>query len=296
MIVAFGGGGQLGLELTERAAARSVALQAFDHRAVDIADEAAVRSTLAAIRPDIVVNAAAYTKVDKAETEMAEAQRANVDGAAVVAREARRIGAALVYISTDYVFDGRKPGAYVEADPINPLGIYGRTKADGEKAVRAEHDRNVILRTSWVFGVHGSNLLKTALRLAAERDELRFVADQRGCPTSTYDIAGAILHIAPRLAAGETACGTYHFTGSGVTTWHGFVERIVAAQAPITGRRPPVIPITTEEYPTPARRPRNSELDSSLFTSTFGYQADRWERRVDWTVNWLLAHAAGAPR
>jgi dTDP-4-dehydrorhamnose reductase len=290
VIVVFGAGGQLGQELVACAGARSIALQALARDQVDISDEAAVLDALARLRPQVVVNAAAYTKVDKAESEPEAAWRANVAGPDLLARATHSVGAALIHISTDYVFDGSKSGAYVETDPITPLGVYGRTKAEGEQAVRAQQPRHIILRTSWVYGAYGHNILKTVLRLAAEREELRFVADQRGCPTATRDLAEAILGIAPRLAADEPLYGTYHFAGTGVTTWHGFVERVVAAQAPLTGRRPVVVPITTADYPTPAWRPVNSELDSGLFAATFGIRAQRWEERVDETVATLLKH------
>ena len=172
------------------------------------------------------------------------------------------------------MFDGTKAGAYVETDPIAPLGVYGRTKAAGEEAIRARHPEHVILRTSWVYGAFGRNLLKTVLRLAGERDELRFVADQRGCPTSTADIAEAILHAAPRLARREPVWGTYHFAGTGATTWYGFVRHIVAAQSHIH-RAPPARRPDHDEpsIRRAARRPANSELDSSLFAATFGFRA-----------------------
>lgn len=197
----------------------------------------------------------------------------------------------MIHISTDYVFDGSKPSAYREDDPISPLGVYGRSKVAGEDAVRQALDRHLILRTSWVYGAHGTNFLKTMLRLARERSELRVVADQRGCPTATIDIADAILSIAPVLAGGAPVFGTYHFAGSGVTTWHGFAIAIVKAQAAFTGRRPEVVPISTSEYPTVARRPANSELDSTRFASTFGLRAADWQERTRAIVSALLGRA-----
>jgi dTDP-4-dehydrorhamnose reductase len=235
-----------------------------------------------------VVNAAAYTKVDLAETEIEAARRGNEIGPGVLAATCAAAGVPLVHISTDYVFDGSQQGAYRESDPIAPLGVYGRTKAAGETAVRAALPEHIILRTSWVYGAFGNNFLKTMLRLAATKDELRVVADQRGCPTSTRDIAAAILALAPRLIAREKVWGTYHFAGTGVTTWHGFATGIVAAQAPLTGRKPPVVPITTAEFPTAARRPANSELDCGLFAKTFGFRARRWEDETDATVRALV--------
>jgi dTDP-4-dehydrorhamnose reductase len=269
--------------------ANGVALSVLPRADADIAERAAVEAAISRVKPSLIVNAAAYTKVDLAEKEPEAARRGNTEGPRVLAECCAAAGLPLVHISTDYVFDGSKSGAYVESDPIAPLGVYGETKAAGEQAVRSALPRHVILRTSWVYGEFGANFLKTMLRLAKERDELRVVADQRGCPTGTRDIAGAILRIAPHLSAGDAAWGTYHFAGTGVATWHAFASRIVAAQAQFTGRKPRVTAITTAEFPTPARRPANSELDSSLFARTFGFRARRWEDESDETVRALFA-------
>ena len=293
MILVFGHG-QLGTELTRAAASRHVPLTALAHDAVDIADRAAVEDAVAHHRPSLVVNAAGYTKVDLAETEIDAARCGNETGPGVVARACAATGVPLVHVSTDYVFDGAKSGAYVESDPIAPLGVYGRTKAAGEAAVQGALAQHVILRTSWLYGEFGHNFLKTMLRMAGERDELRVVADQRGCPTSTRDLADAILRIAPRLTAREAIWGTYHFAGSGVTTWHGFASQIVAAQAPLTGRRPEVVPITTAEFPTRARRPANSELDCGLFAATFGFRGRPWTDEADTIVRALVTATLGA--
>lgn len=281
MILLFGANGQLGQELVRLAAARGIALTALSRAQADIADADAVRGAIARHRPALVVNAAAYTKVDLAETEIEAARQGNEIGPKLLAQACAETALPLVHISTDYVFDGTKSGAYVETDPVAPTGSYGRSKAAGEEAVRAAHPRHVILRTAWVYGEFGNNFLKTMLRLAATRDELRVVADQHGCPTATGDLAEAILTIAPRLVANDAVWGTYHFAGTGATSWHGFASRIVAAQAPLTGRNPRVTPITTAEYPTPARRPANSELDSGKFARTFGLRAQRWEEQTD---------------
>ncbi|MET0429627.1 MAG: dTDP-4-dehydrorhamnose reductase [Microvirga sp.] len=289
MILVFGSGGQLGQELVLAAGSRGIPVTGLSRIQADVADAAAVEAAIAAARPSLVVNAGAYTKVDKAETDEAEAFRANATGPGILGRACAAAGVPLVHVSTDYVFDGSQAGAYRESDPIAPLGVYGRSKAAGEAALREAGDRHLILRTSWVYGVHGANFLKTMLRLAADRDELRVVADQRGCPTSTLDLAEAILHAAARIRDGQADFGTYHLAGQGVTTWHGFASRIVAAQAPLTGRTPRVVPITTPEYPTPAKRPANSELDSRLFAQTFGYTAKPWEDRTDEAVRALVA-------
>ena len=289
MILLFGANGQLGQEMVRAGTARDVPLVALPHAEADIAGASAVRNAIARHKPALVVNAAAYTKVDLAETEIEAARAGNEIGPAVLGDACDAAGIPLVHISTDYVFDGTKPTAYVETDAVSPAGSYGRTKEAGERALRAATSRHVILRTSWVYGEFGGNFLKTILRLAATRDELRIVADQRGCPTSTLDLADAILSIASRLTSGEDVWGTYHFAGSGVTTWHGFASRIVAAQAPVTGRHPRVTPITTAEYPLPARRPANSELDCGLFERTFGIRARPWADETDRITRALTA-------
>lgn len=286
-ILVLGAGGQVGQELMGLATARGAAAVGFD-REVDITNPAAVIGAIADHRPRLVVNAAAYTAVDKAESEEELATDVNAKGPRVVAEAAATHDVPLLHISTDYVFDGSKAGAYVETDPVAPLGVYGRSKAQGEAAVRASAPRHVILRTAWVYGRFGGNFLKTMLRLAGERDRLRVVADQRGCPTATADIAAAILAVDAGLAENPAIVGLFHFAGSSVTTWHGFAEEIVAAQSEYTGRTPPVDAITTADYPTPARRPANSQLDSSLFAKTFGYQAQDWRHRTREVVADLL--------
>lgn len=288
MILVFGHG-QLGQQLARTANARGVALTALSHEEADIAERAAVGDAIARHGASLVVNAAAYTKVDQAETEIEAARRANETGPSVLARACAVAGIPLVHVSTDYVFDGSKQGAYGESDPVAPLGVYGQTKAAGETAVRDALREHVILRTSWVYGEFGHNFLKTILRLATTKDELRVVADQRGCPTSTRELADAILRIAPRLIAREDIWGTYHFAGTGVTTWHGFATRIVAAQAPLTGRKPRIVAIATADWPTAVRRPANSELDCALFAKTFGFRARPWPEETDATVRAVMA-------
>ncbi|SFK73968.1 dTDP-4-dehydrorhamnose reductase [Methylocapsa palsarum] len=292
MILIFGGGGQLGQELQRTAALKAMPYTAISHADVDISDTAAVSQALSAARPSIVVNAAAYTKVDLAEKDPDAARLGNEIGPGVIAAACAAAGTPLIHISTDYVFDGSKEGPYVETDPIAPLGVYGATKAAGEEAVRKAAPRHVILRTSWVFGAFGANFLKTMLRLARERDELRVVADQRGCPTSTGDIAGAILQIAPRLRSevyGSEVYGLYHFAGAGSASWHEFASRIIDAQAPFTGRHPKVTAIATSDYPTPARRPANSVFDCGKFIRTFGFGPRPWTLETDAVVRELFA-------
>jgi len=288
-ILVFGAGGQLGQEVLARARAAGLPAVGLTRGEADIADADAVSRAIEATKPRLILNAAAFTAVDKAESEPEAAFRGNVLGAENVARAANAADVPLIHISTDYVFDGSKQGAYVESDPIAPLGIYGSTKAEGEAKVRAAAPQHIILRTAWVFGPYGANFLKTMLRLAKERDHLRVVADQRGCPTATADIAEAIFAI-DRVLANEAAApwGTYHFGGSETLTWHAFAERIIEAQAVYTGKKPKVEAIPTTDYPTPAKRPANSELESGLFAQTFGYRAAGLLERIDEAVGQLL--------
>jgi dTDP-4-dehydrorhamnose reductase len=288
-ILVFGANGQLGREISSKARTRGVVVVGATRTDADISDAQDVARTVAAAKPHLIVNCAAYTAVDRAESEPELAKLANVIGARVVAHTAEAYGIPLVHLSTDYVFDGGKNGAYVETDPVAPQGVYGRTKAEGEEAVRKAAYQHIILRTSWVYGPYGNNFLKTILRLASERPELRIVADQRGCPTSTADLAEAIFAIYRTLLTFKPIVwGTYHFAGTGVTTWYDFAKCIVAEQAIRTELRPTVIAIPTSDYPTPARRPANSELDSGHFTATFRYSAAPWQQRVKETVETLF--------
>ncbi|WP_428032764.1 dTDP-4-dehydrorhamnose reductase [Ancylobacter sp.] len=286
-LLLVGAGGQVGREIADQAGAFE--LVALDHAGLDITDAAALGRALATARPDVVINAAAYTAVDRAESEPERAHRINAVAPGLIAEACAKQGAALIHLSTDYVFDGTKQGAYVESDPVAPLGVYGASKEAGERAVRAGLARHLIVRTSWVYGVHGANFLKTMLRLAAERDRLTIVADQRGCPTATIDIAQGLLAAAGPLAAGTLAPGTYHLAGSGATSWFDFAGAIITRAGTHTGRTPEIVPITTEDYPTPARRPANSELSSAAFAQASGYRAAPWQDRVIEVVDQLLA-------
>jgi dTDP-4-dehydrorhamnose reductase len=287
MILIFGAGGQLGQELQQSASATAMPHKALSHAEADIADAETVSRVVKETEPSLIVNAAAYTKVDLAEKESNAARRCNEIGPLVIAKICAARGIPLIHISTDYVFDGAKIGPYAESDQIAPLSVYGQTKAAGEAAVREVLPRHIILRTSWVYGQFGNNFLKTMLRLAKEREELRVVADQLGCPTSTRDLANAILRIERQLANDSDIYGTYHFSGAGATSWHGFACRIIDAQAPITGRHPNVVAIGTKDYPTPAPRPANSVFDCSLFERTFGFAAQDWREETDAVVRLL---------
>jgi dTDP-4-dehydrorhamnose reductase len=291
MILVFGGAGQLGQELARAAKLRAIPMTTLTRSDVDISESAAVAAALSHVKPALVVNAAAYTKVDLAETNSDQAQQANEIGPAILAHACARMNVPMVHVSTDYVFDGSKDGAYLESDPMCPINVYGRTKAAGEEAVRRALKRHIILRTAWIYSEFGHNFLKTILGLAATRDELRIVADQHGSPTSARAIAEAIMRIGPRQLKDDDICGTYHFTSVGVTTWHGFAKRAIAVQAPITGRHPRLTPITTEEYRAAALRPANSRLDCRLFARVFGFAAPDWTVDVDLTTRALVASA-----
>ena len=276
MILVFGGNGQLGQELSRKAVEHGAALTALPRSEADITNADQVNAAIQRHKPDLVVNAAAYTAVDQAEDDYDIALRANADGPAILAAACQSADIPLIHISTDYVFDGKKTGAYCETDAIAPIGAYGRSKAAGEIAVRDGMPKHLIIRTSWIYSEFGKNFLKTILRLTRERDELRVVADQHGSPTSTAALASAILSIAPQLQNENARWGTYHFSGTGVTSWHGFAEWIVAVQARHTNRKPKVLPITTQDYPTKAARPANSALDCSLIRHVFGIAAETW--------------------
>lgn len=288
MILVFGGNGQLGQELSRAASSRAAALHALSHAEADIADASAVATALALWKPKLVVNAAAYTKVDLAETEVEEARRGNEIGPGVLAAACAGARVPMVHISTDYVFDGSKEGGYAESDPVCPISAYGRSKAAGEDAVRRHLKDHVILRTAWIYSQFGHNFLKTVLRLAATRDELRIVSDQHGSPTAASELAEAVLNVAAAFVHDRTLAGTYHFTAAGVTTWHGFASRVVDVSAPMTGRNPRVIPIGTADFPTAAKRPANSRLDCRLFIEKFGFLPRHWTAGVDATTRVLI--------
>ncbi|MGQ7794067.1 dTDP-4-dehydrorhamnose reductase [Faunimonas sp. B44] len=258
---------------------------------LDLASAEASAAAFRAEAPDVVVNAAAYTAVDRAESEPDAAYAINRDGPAALARLCAAAGIPLIHISTDYVFDGSKSGPYLEDDPIRPLGVYGASKAAGEAAVRDLLPAHVILRTSWVYSPFGTNFVKTMLRLGATRTELSVVADQRGCPTSADDLARAVLTIADRFGRGPPATyGTYHAAGSGETTWWDFARFVFASAAPWQSP-PEVHPIATADYPTPASRPANSRLDCSRLSSVFGLRLPDWQPSVRACVEELCRNA-----
>ena len=256
---------------------------------LDLAQPETIAPAIAAARPDIVVNAAAYTAVDRAESERDLAFAINAAGAEAVAEAAAKLGVPVIQISTDYVFDGTKPAPYVETDAPAPLSVYGASKLAGEEAVAAANPRHVILRTSWVYSAGGANFLLSMLRLARERPALRIVDDQYGSPTQADDIAAGIVTVARALASGKGATGIFHMTAAGETTWCGFARAIFEESAKRGGPSVPVEPITTADYPTPAKRPKNSRLDCTKIAEAYGIRLPHWRERVESCVAAVLA-------
>jgi dTDP-4-dehydrorhamnose reductase len=286
-VLLFGAAGQLGHELASRLPVLGP-VTALTRQDIDLSNAAALRSLLQAQRPAVIVNAAAYTAVDKAEQEPALAQAINVTAPSVMAEEAARSGAVLVHYSTDYVFNGQATRPYLETDPTDPQSVYGRTKRDGEQAVIQSGARYVLLRSSWVVGAHGQNFLKTMLRLAQERDSLRVVADQVGVPTSSAWMAETTV-----LALQQGLNGLFHLTPAGQTTWHAYAQYLLQ-QAQSLGWRLKASPeqvqaITTADYPLPAPRPAYSMLESSLLAKALNLELPPWQAGVDSVLRALRA-------
>ncbi|MEM6785764.1 MAG: dTDP-4-dehydrorhamnose reductase [Bacteroidota bacterium] len=272
-----GANGQVGRELVARAAQHGIEAVPLTRTDLDLTDADAVEAVVQAQRPDAVVNAAAYTAVDRAESEPDSAFAVNRDGPAALASACAHRGIPLVHFSTDYVFEGTKTEPYVEDDPVSPLGVYGQSKWAGEEAVRAALGRHLILRVSWVFSRHGGNFVKTMLRLGREREALRIVADQHGGPTPASAIANAALTTLRQAAEKDDDWGTYHFCGAPFTTWHGFAEAIFdEARTHETMAVQTVEAIPASAYPTPAARPVNSRMNTARIARTFGIAPADW--------------------
>ncbi|MDQ3026482.1 MAG: dTDP-4-dehydrorhamnose reductase [Pseudomonadota bacterium] len=299
-VLVTGARGQVGAEVARELDGRATVL-AYDRFTLDLAQPDQLAGRVRAARPDVIVNAAAYTAVDAAEADVDRARAVNAIAPGVIAEEAKRANALLIHFSTDYVFDGRKAAPYIEADATNPLGAYGRTKLEGERAVAASGCRHLILRTSWVYGPHGKNFLLTMLRLGATRPELRVVDDQRGAPTSSRSLARLVRELLDRdgdmdaIQRAEVdqlgaASGLYHATADGTTTWFGFAAAIfdeAARQGRLVAPVPRLVPIATRDYPTPAKRPANSVLSSARLESAFGVRIPGWRRGLEETVSAL---------
>lgn len=288
-ILLTGGSGQVGTEVIALAPA-GLNIVAPGRDQLDLADPDAIAALVASRPWAAVINCAAHTAVDRAETEIVEAWKANALAPAALAQATAKAGVPLIQVSTDYVFDGSKAGFYVETDPVAPVSVYGASKEAGEQAVRTGNPRHVILRTAWVVSPHGANFIKTMLRLAETRPELRVVDDQHGCPTSASDIAQALLAIAQRMIADPQApVGTYHFVNSGEATWCGFARAIFEIAAEHGRPAPKVEGITTADYPTPARRPANSRLDVAKLAHDYAIAPRPWRTAVEEIVETLLA-------
>jgi dTDP-4-dehydrorhamnose reductase len=289
-LLLLGGTGQVGEELRALAISGDVKVVVPSLAALDLEDAQAIARVVAAEPWSAVINAAAYTDVDRAESEEAAAFAVNADGPARLAIETGRRGIPLVHISTDYVFDGRKGAPYVEGDAVGPLNAYGRSKLAGEHGVSAANPRHIILRTSWVYSPFGKNFVKTILRLATERDRLAVVADQRGCPTAASDVAKACFDIAIACTAApeQAPYGIYHFAGAGEATWFEFAKEIVEMAGSRLRKTPQIVPIPTLEYPTPAARPPDTRLDCTAIARTFGSRPRPWRQALADTIDRLL--------
>ncbi len=283
-ILVTGGAGQVGWEL-RRTLAIFGEVVAPPRDILDLASVDSIIGAVRGLRPDLIANAAAYTAVDKAESEPELAMKVNGDAPRILAEEAARLGAALIHYSTDYVFDGRKPDAYREGDKTAPVNVYGSTKLEGENGVIASGAAHLIFRTSWVYGPRGRNFLLTMLKLGRERKELKVVDDQLGAPTSARLIAEATAGALGSVSSGgkpdidrfREFGGVFHMTAAGQTTWYGFAQAILAGREGVAK----VLPIPTSDYPTPARRPRNSVLDNSKLQKQFGFSPPDWKSGLD---------------
>lgn len=291
-VLVFGRTGQLARALDGTPGWRSLGRDE-----ADLAEPGAAGRAIAAAAPRFVVNAAAYTGVDKAESEPELAGRINADAVGEMATAAAEMGAGFLHVSTDYVFDGTKDGPWHEDDPTGPLGAYGRSKLAGERLALAANPRTLILRTAWVYAPWGHNFVRTMLRLAAERPQLRIVDDQRGNPTSALDLARVCRELVGQVdeaPAGDRRWGVYHYAGAGVVSWAGFAREIFARAAGrgLIARAPAVEPIATADYPTPARRPANSTLDCAKIERAFGIAPRPWQAALDEVLDRIGAEVA----
>lgn len=277
--------GQVGSCLTQQLTNNeNITVRALDREHLDITNQDVVNAVVAEFEPNIIINAAAHTAVDKAEEEVDLSYAINRDGPKYLAKAAQSVGAAILHISTDYVFEGNKVGDYTETDTTNPQSVYGESKLAGEIAVAEECDKHVILRTAWVFGESGNNFVKTMLRLGENRDALSIVGDQFGGPTYAGDIANTLIQIAKRINQGDAVgYGVYHYSGLPHVSWFDFADAIfdVAVGQRVLASKPSLTSITTEQYPTPAKRPSNSRLSTEKITQGFGIEASDWKAALD---------------
>jgi len=288
-LLIIGNKGQLGWALERSAEKQDIQTVGVDLPELDMTHAEAIDQLVSRERWSAVVNAAAYTAVDKAESDADTAFTVNRDGVAHLAGACQKHGLPLIHISTDYVFNGTATSPYKPDGPIDPLGVYGQSKADGEQALRERLDRHVILRTSWLYGIHGNNFVKTMLRLAREREELRVVADQYGCPTYAGDLAEAIIKIVKQWSRNkELPWGTFHYCNQGVASWHQLARQAIQSASRYEKFQvETIVPITTDEYPTPAPRPAYSALDCTSFSESFGIETVDWKNSLDRMIDGL---------
>jgi len=288
-LLIFGVRGQLGQELSTLCEQHGLTAILCARSECDITNIDQVFAAYRTANPSVVINAAAYTNVDRAEAEPELSYQINRDGPKVLAEVSATRQVPLIHVSSDFVFDGSKADAYLETDAVAPLGIYGLSKEAGEVEIRKIQDQHIIVRTGWVYGRFGRNFLKTMLDLSATRDGWGVVSDQIGTPTAANDLASALLIAAEKAFKNEAKWGTYHFGGATEATWYDLAERIVLAQSQFTGRRPSVSAISSEDYPSAARRPLNSRLNSDLFATRFGMRGGAWQDRVPEIVRVIAA-------
>lgn len=289
-ILVIGKNGQVAQALIERAGIRGLPLLGLGRDVCDLKSITDLPPQADAFQPDVMINAAAYTSVDKAESDAEAAHAINTLGAGRLAEAASKRGIPLMHISTDYVYDGTKPSPYIESDPVAPLGVYGASKLAGELAVRAAHSQALIFRTAWVYSPFGGNFVKTMLRLAGERDQIGVVDDQIGNPTSALDIAEALLDIAMTMTHDDqrSRAGIWHLTCSGEASWYDFARAIFEVSARLGGPSIPVTAIPTSAYPTPTARPANSRLDCGKLAADFGLRLPHWRDSLVTVVERLV--------
>jgi len=289
-LLIIGSKGQLGTELVRECKRNNFLFLAVDLPEFDITDPSCVEKTLADSNPSIIINASAYTDVDQAEINPEIAFSVNRDGPAILALCCHKKKIPIIHISTDYVFDGSSGQPYAETDPVSPLGVYGKSKEEGESRLRSRLKQHIILRTSWLYGKNGNNFVKTMLRYGNEKEILKVVSDQYGCPTCAADLAEAAVGIAKQISqSSKIFWGTYHYCGLGITTWHKFSETIFAIASQYQDFKVlSVEAITTGEYPTRAKRPRFSALDCNLIKKHFGINIKPWEESLKKTIERIL--------
>ncbi|OQY14561.1 MAG: dTDP-4-dehydrorhamnose reductase [Desulfobacteraceae bacterium 4572_187] len=289
-LLIIGSKGQLGSELVIECKKNDFSFLALDLPEFNITDPSCVEKTLADFKPSIVINASAYTNVDKAETVQEIAFAVNSDGPANLAVSCDKSRIPIIHVSTDYVFDGSKGQPYTESDPVSPLGVYGKSKEEGERKLRSILKQHIILRTSWLYGTFGNNFVKTMLRLGNEKEIIKVVSDQYGCPTCAADLAVAVMHISKQIRQNlKIAWGTYHYCGLGITTWHKFAKAIFEIASQYKNYKVSrVEAITTAQYPTKTKRPAFSALNCSLIKKHFGINTKPWQESLEKTIERIL--------